>query len=85
MFNQHSMFSSIRIPRNNNFLSHNTTNKEDFEDEEEDLVEEADEVTDLSNATIVAYLGIIKDNSHNCSANEHIVLQLITLLRTVHS
>ena len=58
---------------------------EDFEVEEEDLVEEADEVTYLSNVIIVAYWVTTRGILHIYCAHVCIVLRLITLLRTVHN
>ena len=58
---------------------------EDFEDKEDALVEEEDEVADLSSVTIVRYLDITREIAHNCSVFVHIVLQLITLLRIIHN
>ena len=51
----------------------------DFDEEEED------EVMDLSNVTIVGYLDITIEISHNCSVHVHTTPQLIILSRTSHN
>ena len=58
---------------------------EDSEDEDDSLVEEDDEVEDLSIFTIVGYPNITREISHNCSVRVHTVLQFITMSIIVHN
>ena len=85
MFKQQTIFSIGRIPHRSKCLNHNTSNKEDSEGEEEDLVEEEDEVVDFSSATIVGYLDITSVISHIYSVHVHTAPQLIILLRNSHN
>ena len=58
---------------------------EDSEDEDDSLVEEDDEVEDLSIFTIVGCSNITREISHNCSVRVHTVLQFIIMSRIVHN
>ena len=49
------------------------------------MEEEEDEVADLSSVTIVGYLDITIEISHNCNVHVHNAPQLIILSRTTHS
>ena len=74
MFKQHTMLSSSRIPHHNKCLSHSINSKEDSEEGMKVLVEEGDEVEDMSNVIIVVYWVITKEIAHSFSVHICIVL-----------